>query len=190
MQIYAKPVCVDFIMSLDGSCKIASSSSSNHSSAWIINLGLWLRDLTLCFFKDVNTLELRLASFSSNIFMLKLRVCLTLQRTKAPALVPEEADPIWSVGARSILSKGTGMKQRIGGIVKVIHSRLGDPRIGPVLLLGALMSFGNIWLRRSQSTPPIQSNQEAQPSRTVSMMHITFFISGIQISFSSCYSHK
>ncbi|KAI8543321.1 hypothetical protein RHMOL_Rhmol08G0207600 [Rhododendron molle] len=88
------------------------------------------------------------------------------ERTKAPALVPEEADPIWSVGARSILSKGTGMKQRIGGIVKGIHSRLGDPRIGPVLLLGALMSFGNIWLRRSQSTPPSQSNQEAQPSRT------------------------
>ncbi|XP_058228368.1 uncharacterized protein LOC131336513 isoform X1 [Rhododendron vialii] len=87
-------------------------------------------------------------------------------RTKAPALVPEDADPIWSVGARSILSKGTGMKQKIGGIVKGIHSRLGDPRIGPVLLLGALMSFGNIWLRRSQSTPPSQSNQEAQPSRT------------------------
>ncbi|KAF7135819.1 hypothetical protein RHSIM_Rhsim08G0152800 [Rhododendron simsii] len=87
-------------------------------------------------------------------------------RTKAPALVPEDADPIWSVGARSILSKGTGMKQKIGGIVNGIHSCLGDPRIGPVLLLGALMSFGNIWLRRSQSTPPSQSNQEAQPSRT------------------------
>lgn len=106
---------------------------------------------------------------------------LTLQRVKAPALVPEDADPIWSVGARSILSKGTGMKQRVGRIVKGIHSRLGDPRTGPVLLLGALMSFGNIWLRRSQSTPPSQSNEEALPSGTVSMMCSTFFISGIQL---------
>lgn len=87
-------------------------------------------------------------------------------RTKSPALVPEDADPIWSAGARSILSKGSGMKQRIGSIVKGIHSCLGDPRIGPVLLLGALMSFGSIWLRRSQSTPASQSNQETQTSRT------------------------
>ncbi|CAL5444861.1 unnamed protein product [Camellia sinensis] len=65
-------------------------------------------------------------------------------RAKTPALVPEDADPIWSVGAKTILSKGTGMKQRIGSIMNGIHNRLGDPRIGPVLLLGALMSFGGI----------------------------------------------
>ncbi|XP_028064836.1 uncharacterized protein LOC114267940 [Camellia sinensis] len=38
-------------------------------------------------------------------------------RAKTPALVPEDADPIWSVGAKTILSKGTGMKQRIGSIM-------------------------------------------------------------------------
>ncbi|GMQ10775.1 hypothetical protein CsSME_00053652 [Camellia sinensis var. sinensis] len=69
-----------------------------------------------------------------------------MERAKTPALVPEDADPIWSVGAKTILSKGTGMKQRIGSIMNGIHNRLGDPRIGPVLLLGALMSFGGIWL--------------------------------------------
>ncbi|CAL5441758.1 unnamed protein product [Camellia sinensis] len=86
-------------------------------------------------------------------------------RAKTPALVPEDADPIWSVGAKTILSKGTGMKQRIGSIMNGIHNRLGDPRIGPVLLLGALMSFGGIWLRRSQSTHPSQSNNQTQSSK-------------------------
>ncbi|GMQ10678.1 hypothetical protein CsSME_00053587 [Camellia sinensis var. sinensis] len=88
-----------------------------------------------------------------------------MKRAKTPALVPEDADPIWSVGAKNILSKGTGMKQRIGSIMNGIHNRLGDPRIGPVLLLGALMSFGSIWLRRSQSTHPSQSNNQTQPSK-------------------------
>ncbi|GFZ03568.1 hypothetical protein Acr_16g0001920 [Actinidia rufa] len=87
------------------------------------------------------------------------------ERAKAPALVPEDADPIWAVGAKSVLSSGTGMKQRISTIINGIHKRLGDPRIGPVLLLGALMSFGNIWLRRSQSTHSSPSNNQTQPSR-------------------------
>ncbi|CAL5441752.1 unnamed protein product [Camellia sinensis] len=93
---------------------------------------------------------------------------LSFFRAKTPALVPEDADPIWSVGAKTILSKGTGMKQRIGSIMNGIHNRLGDPRIGPVLLLGALMSFGGIWLRRSQSTHPSQSNNQTQPSKKAS----------------------
>ncbi|CAL5441762.1 unnamed protein product [Camellia sinensis] len=86
-------------------------------------------------------------------------------RAKNPALVPEDADPIWSVGAKTILSRGTGMKQRIGSIMNGIHNRLGDPRIGPILLLGALMSFGSIWLQRSQSTHPSQSNNQTQPTK-------------------------
>ncbi|CAL5441618.1 unnamed protein product [Camellia sinensis] len=88
-----------------------------------------------------------------------------IEDAKTPTLVPEDADPIWSVGAKTILSKGTGMKPRIGSIMNGIHNRLGDPRIGPVLLLGALMSFGGIWLRRSQSTHPSQSNNQTQPSK-------------------------
>ncbi|CAL5444782.1 unnamed protein product [Camellia sinensis] len=83
-------------------------------------------------------------------------------RAKTPALVLEDADPIWSVGAKTILSKGTGMRQRIGSIMNGIHNCLGDPRIGPVLLLGALTSFGGIWLRRSQSTHSSQSNNQTQ----------------------------
>ncbi|CAL5444875.1 unnamed protein product [Camellia sinensis] len=67
-------------------------------------------------------------------------------RAKTPALVPEDADPIWSVGSKTILSERSGMKQRIGSIMNGIHNCLGDPRIGLVLLLGALMSFGSIWL--------------------------------------------
>ncbi|CAL5362261.1 unnamed protein product [Camellia sinensis] len=70
---------------------------------------------------------------------------LPLFLAKTPALVPEDADPIC--------------------IMNGIHNRLGDPRIGPVLLLRALKSLGSIWLRRSQSTHPIQSNNQTQPSK-------------------------
>ncbi|CAL5393990.1 unnamed protein product [Camellia sinensis] len=81
-------------------------------------------------------------------------------RAKTIALVPKDADLIWSVGARTILSKGTGMKQKIGSVMNGIHNHLGDPRIGPISLLGALISFGSIWLRRSQSTHSSQSNNQ------------------------------
>lgn len=86
-----------------------------------------------------------------------------MQRTKTPELVPEDADPIWVRGAQKVLSKIT-IKQRIHGIITGIYDRLGDPRNGPYLLLGALMSFGAIWLRRSRPTPPSQSNQPSQPT--------------------------
>ncbi|CAL5441630.1 unnamed protein product [Camellia sinensis] len=54
---------------------------------------------------------------------------------------------------------------RIGSIMNGIHNRLGDQRIGLVFLLEALMSFGSIWLRRSQSTHPSQSNNQTQLSK-------------------------
>ncbi|CAL5441628.1 unnamed protein product [Camellia sinensis] len=57
----------------------------------------------------------------------------------------------------------------IGSIMNGINDRLGDSRIGPVLLLGALMSFGSIWLQRSQSTHPSQSNNQTQPSKKTMM---------------------
>lgn len=56
------------------------------------------------------------------------------------------------------------MKQKSHGIIRGIYDRLGDPRNGPFLLLGALMSFGAIWLRRSQQTHSSQSNQPSQPN--------------------------
>ncbi|KAJ6290594.1 hypothetical protein OIU78_026356 [Salix suchowensis] len=87
---------------------------------------------------------------------------LPFYRSKTPALVPEDSDPIWSRGAQSIFSKSIGIKQRIFNNFSRIYDYLGDPRIGPILLLGALMSFGTIWLIRSQSTHP----KASQPSQS------------------------
>ncbi|KAB5516572.1 hypothetical protein DKX38_027220 [Salix brachista] len=87
---------------------------------------------------------------------------LPFYRSKTPALVPEDSDPIWSRGAQSIFSKSIGIKQRIYNNFSRIYDYLGDPRIGPILLLGALMSFGTIWLIRSQSTHP----KASQPSQS------------------------
>lgn len=42
------------------------------------------------------------------------------------------------------------------------HDYVGDPRIGPALLLAALMSFGTIWLMRGQKLA--HPSQSSQPS--------------------------
>lgn len=90
-----------------------------------------------------------------------------MQRTKTPELIPEDADPVWKRGAQNIGFTRKGLNQRVGSILNAIYDRQGDPRIGPILLLGALMSFGSIWLRRSQSTRPSQSNEPIQTSTKV-----------------------
>ena len=91
-----------------------------------------------------------------------------MQRTKTPQLVPEDGDPIWSKGAESILHSSKGLKRRIRSIIIGIYDHLGDPRIGPMLLLGSLMSFASIWLKRSRATThQSQSDQPSQPSNMV-----------------------
>ncbi|KAL5813520.1 hypothetical protein ACOSQ4_024161 [Xanthoceras sorbifolium] len=89
---------------------------------------------------------------------------LPFYRAKTPELVPEESEPIWSRGAQSILSNSIGIKDRIRNIIGKSFDYLGDPRIGPALLLLALMSFGTIWLVRSQPARPRQSGQQKQSS--------------------------
>nr|GMD07660.1 DnaJ homolog subfamily C member 16 isoform X1 [Ipomoea batatas] len=84
-------------------------------------------------------------------------------KTKTPELVPEDADSIWSTGSERITAPTKGIKLKMKGFVNQIHDYLGDPRIGPFLLLGALISFGHIWVRKSQSTNVKQSNDSSQP---------------------------
>lgn len=109
-----------------------------------------------------------------------------LQRTKTPALVPEDSDPIWFTGAQKILSANT-MKQRIRSIIRGIYDRVGDPRNGPFLLLGALMSFGTIWLRRSQQTHSNQSNQPSEPRKVCDGLGLAV-IESIVNNMYYCYS--
>ncbi|XP_022728091.1 uncharacterized protein LOC111283742 isoform X2 [Durio zibethinus] len=87
---------------------------------------------------------------------------LPFYRVKTPELVPEDAEPLWSRGQQGILSKSMGAKQKVQGIIIRIYDYLGDPRIGPALLLGSLMSYGSIWLIRSQQNHPAQSSQPSQ----------------------------
>ncbi|XP_022736004.1 uncharacterized protein LOC111289319 isoform X4 [Durio zibethinus] len=84
------------------------------------------------------------------------------KRVKTPELVPEDAEPFWSRGQQGILSKSLGAKAKIQGIMIRLYDYLGDPRIGPALLLGSLMSFGTIWLMRSQQNRAFQSSQPSQ----------------------------
>ncbi|XP_051115725.1 uncharacterized protein LOC127240917 isoform X2 [Andrographis paniculata] len=80
-------------------------------------------------------------------------------KTKSPELVPEEGDKMWSRGSQKVVSSGKNIKHRAAGFVSSFSDFLGDPRIGPSLLLAALMSFGLIWLKRSQPAP---SNNQAE----------------------------
>lgn len=98
------------------------------------------------------------------------------QRVKAPELIYEDPEPMrfGSAGSSFI----TNVLKWIGHIKVGIYDRLDDPRIGPVLFLASLLSFGTTWLRRSQPTPPSrparqpdlpnESTQPSQPSTKVS----------------------
>lgn len=85
-------------------------------------------------------------------------------KTETPELVPEDVDPIWSSGTEKILSSGKGIMQRIVSITTGFYDLLCDPRCGPFLLLGALITFGGIWLRRSQATNLSESQTKKKSS--------------------------
>ncbi|WVZ19086.1 hypothetical protein V8G54_006408 [Vigna mungo] len=96
---------------------------------------------------------------------------------RTPELVPDDTEPIWSVAAQNIPLEN--LKQRILGSLSGLSLYREDPRVGPFLLLGALISLGTIWLRRSQqvhpsvpnqssSNQPSESNQPSQPSSKMS----------------------
>nr|GEV86646.1 DnaJ heat shock N-terminal domain-containing protein [Tanacetum cinerariifolium] len=87
---------------------------------------------------------------------------LPFHRTSTPELVPEDADPIWSKGREQIISSSRGLKQRIGAVPQRINDLMDDPRLGPMLLLAALMSYGFIYLRRSQSIKPKEGANSSQ----------------------------
>lgn len=91
-----------------------------------------------------------------------------IQKTETPELVPEDVDPIWSTGTEKIVSSGKGIMQRIISITTGFYDLLCDPRCGPFLLLGALMSFGGVWMRRSQATNLNESQTKEKSSTVVS----------------------
>lgn len=90
-----------------------------------------------------------------------------MQRSSTPELVPEDVDPIWSKGREQIISSSRGVKQRIATVPQRINDLMGDPRFGPMLLLGALMSFGLIYLRRNQPIKPKESDNASDPKPEV-----------------------
>lgn len=85
-------------------------------------------------------------------------------RTKCPELVPEDVDPLWQAGSEKIISSSKGLKYKITGFINQMHNQLDDPRIGPVLLLAALVLCGRTWLQRSQPTPKNESNASNESS--------------------------
>lgn len=59
------------------------------------------------------------------------------------------------------------MKQRMGTVLQRINDLVDDPRLGPMLLLAALMSFGFIYLRRNQSIKPKEGANSSQSNTEV-----------------------
>ncbi|CAN1197863.1 hypothetical protein LINPERHAP2_LOCUS44221, partial [Linum perenne] len=53
-------------------------------------------------------------------------------------LVPEDSEPIWSRGApKRSFEKALGIKHSFRRVMSRVSDHVGDPRIGPMLLLGA-----------------------------------------------------
>ncbi|XP_011101706.1 uncharacterized protein LOC105179763 isoform X2 [Sesamum indicum] len=82
-------------------------------------------------------------------------------KTRAPELVPEDGDQIWSKSS-NLISSGRNMREWISGFISSIPDHLSDPRIGPSLMLVALMSSGLIYLNRSRSIKPGNQNEPNQ----------------------------
>ncbi|KAL0286836.1 UNVERIFIED_CONTAM: hypothetical protein Sradi_7138500 [Sesamum radiatum] len=84
------------------------------------------------------------------------------EKTRAPELVPEDGDQIWSKNSNSLISSGRNMREWISGFISSIPDHLSDPKIGPSLMLVALMSSGLIYLNRTRSTKPGNKNEPNQ----------------------------
>ncbi|KAL8130311.1 hypothetical protein V2J09_019466 [Rumex salicifolius] len=88
---------------------------------------------------------------------------LPFYRTRAPPLVPENSDPLWMLGSGSILSKTVWIKDKIWSLIIGFGDLFYDPRVGPMFLLAALMSYGWILLKRSQLKRSNESEQSQEP---------------------------
>lgn len=91
-------------------------------------------------------------------------------KTRTPDLVPEDADSSWSSWSQGTVSPSRGLNHRVKSFLNKVHDYSGDPRVGPFLLLAALISFGSVWLKRSQvaqSSEPDHSSQKSnEPERS------------------------
>ncbi|KAJ8646980.1 hypothetical protein MRB53_000003 [Persea americana] len=88
-----------------------------------------------------------------------------MQTTKAPELIPEDADPIWAKASQGILSSSKGVKHIIWRIATNIYDRMSDPWMGPMLLFVACLYSVFIWLQRSQPTQPNKKIRAATGKR-------------------------
>lgn len=80
-------------------------------------------------------------------------MCFPLQTSKSPDLVPEDSEPLWSISAQGMVSKSKSLKQSVWKLVTDLQERMGDPRIGPALLLAACISFGSIYMSNRATQP-------------------------------------
>ncbi|KAL3374926.1 hypothetical protein AABB24_006422 [Solanum stoloniferum] len=91
-------------------------------------------------------------------------------KTRTPELVPEDADSTWSSWSEGTVSPSRGLIHRVKSFLNKVHDYSGDPRVGPFLLLAALISFGSVWFKRSQvaqSSGPDRSSQKSnEPERS------------------------
>ncbi|WMV21783.1 hypothetical protein MTR67_015168 [Solanum verrucosum] len=91
-------------------------------------------------------------------------------KTRTPELVPEDADSSWSSWSEGTVSPSRGLIHRVKSFLNKVHDYSGDPRVGPFLLLAALISFGSVWFKRSQvaqSSGPDHSSQKSnEPERS------------------------
>ncbi|KAL0757291.1 hypothetical protein Bca101_094959 [Brassica carinata] len=87
---------------------------------------------------------------------------LPFYRAKTPELVPESTEPM-----RSGVPKSVKATQALLRLWNRIKDYLADPRMGPTLLLGALLSAGSVWWTRSRAIQqPVQTTQQSSTNQS------------------------
>lgn len=132
--------------------------------------GLCILIFLISYFLALIWLRYLVAQWMGSSDYLVFYVHLLLQKTKVPELSPEEADYFWSQPSEKFLSSGKSIRHWTSGLYLQISDWLRDPRIGPSLLLAAMISFSFIWLNlnRSQSTQPSNRDESSQSRVKVS----------------------
>ncbi|CAN4088443.1 unnamed protein product [Withania somnifera] len=85
-------------------------------------------------------------------------------KTRTPELVPEDADSSWASWPQGTVGPSRGLNHRVKSFLNKVHDYSGDPRVGPFLLLAALISFGSVWIKRSQVAQSSEPNHSSQKS--------------------------
>ncbi|XP_078432724.1 DNAJ heat shock N-terminal domain-containing protein isoform X2 [Wolffia australiana] len=87
---------------------------------------------------------------------------------RTPELVPEDKGTV-SPSVSGAFSRGGDLKTKVQGVLQKAYDHWADPRLGPLFMLAACISFSTIWLQNNRKSQPhveaVDIREEPQDAR-------------------------